>query len=125
VHEAYMMGMFSTMEYMVDASMEEILEEIPLSDAVKQALISQDGVAGELYQLILNYERADWKMSKAFAESLDINTTLITQIYVDCVDDVNTVWNSLTQEYVRKGEKSLFSDSYDEKKSERLEDLFR
>jgi EAL and modified HD-GYP domain-containing signal transduction protein len=125
VHEAYMMGMFSTMEYMVDASMEEILEEIPLSDAVKQALISQDGVAGELYQLILNYERADWKMSKAFAESLDISTALLSQIYVDCVDDVNMVWNSLTQEYVRKGEKSLFSDAFEEKKSERLEDLFR
>ena len=50
--DAYLMGMFSTLEYMIDAPIEEILFEIPIIKEVKDALIYQEGMAGKLYQLI-------------------------------------------------------------------------
>lgn len=112
-NEAYIMGMFSTMEYMVDAPIEEIMEGIPLNDEVKEALAGKEGPAGSIYQLVLAYERADWKRSQVLAEELGVPANLLVQMYVDCVEDVNSIWNTLTTEYLRKGEKPLFSEQSD------------
>ncbi len=121
--EAYMMGMFSTMEYMVDAPIEEILEKIPLNSDAKEALISGNGIVGNIFKLVLAYERADWKASKSLAEELGVPTYLLAQIYIDCVENVNSIWKTLTTEYVRKGEKPLFSEK--EESTEHLEDVLR
>ncbi|WP_334159663.1 EAL and HDOD domain-containing protein [Muricomes intestini] len=122
-NEAYMMGMFSTMDYMVDVPIEEILEKIPLNPVVEEALVLGKGVVGSIYKLILAYERADWKECKALSEELGVPTYLLAQIYIDCVENVNSIWNTLTTEYVRKGEKPLFSEKLDN--TEHLEDILR
>lgn len=93
--DAYLMGMFSTLEYMIDATMEEILEDIPIAEAVKKALISKEGDAGKLYDLILHYERAEWEDIKKLAEQLGIQTNVMAQIYMECVDEVNNIWENI------------------------------
>lgn len=94
--EAYMMGMFSALEYIVDATLEEILQEIPISDAVKDAMIKHEGKAGRLFDLVLSYERADWKATKALAKEMELQTNILAQAYIDCVEEVNSIWESLT-----------------------------
>ena len=47
--DAYLLGMFSTLPYIIDAPIEEILEDIPISEEVKKGLISKEGQAGRLY----------------------------------------------------------------------------
>lgn len=93
--EAYLMGMFSTLEYMIDAPIEEILYEIPIVKEVKDALIYQEGMAGKLYQLILHYERAEWAETKETAEELGIHTNQLAQIYMECVEEVNDIWDNV------------------------------
>ncbi len=93
--EAYLMGMFSTLEYMIDASIEEILYEIPIVKEVKDALIYQEGMAGKLYQLVLHYERAEWAETKEIAEELGIHTNQLAQIYMECVEEVNDIWDNV------------------------------
>lgn len=89
------MGMFSTLEYMIDAPMEEILYEIPIVKEVKDALIYQEGMAGELYQLVLHYERAEWAETKEIAEKLGLKTNQLAQIYMECVEEVNDIWDNV------------------------------
>ena len=96
--EAYMMGMFSALEYIVDATLEEILQEIPISDVVKDGMIKHEGKAGQLFDLVLSYERADWKGTKALAAELELETNILAQAYIDCVEEVNSIWESLTAE---------------------------
>lgn len=93
--DAYIMGMFSTLEYMIDAPMEEILYEIPIVKEVKDALIYQEGKAGKLYQLILHYERAEWSEIKVISEELGLQTNEMAQIYMECVEDVNDIWDNV------------------------------
>ncbi len=97
--EAYMMGMFSSFVYMVDATMEEILQELPVSDVIKNALLKKEGKPGMLYSLVLAYEKADWKESRAMAEELGMENIDLVQLYVDCVEKVNQIWTALTSEY--------------------------
>lgn len=93
--DAYLMGMFSTLEYMIDATIEEILQDIPIVEAVKAALISREGEAGTLYKLILSYEKADWKQIKELTKQLGLQTNLIAQIYMECIDEVNEIWENI------------------------------
>ncbi len=93
--DAYLMGMFSTLEYMIDATIEEILIDIPIVQEVKDALISKEGKAGRLYELILLYERAEWSEIKPIAEELGIKTNEMAQMYMECVDEVNDIWENV------------------------------
>ncbi len=94
--DAYLLGMFSTLGYLVDAPMEEILTEVPVADEVKNALLHQEGTAGKLYALLLSYERADWDQISALANELHIPTNLLTSLYFDSVDRANITWARIT-----------------------------
>lgn len=96
-NEAYIMGMFSTLDYMVDAPMEEILKEIPIESGLKAALVSQEGICGQLYALVLDYERADWKNIAKRVKTLGIPSNMVAQFYLDCVDEVKSIWENITQ----------------------------
>lgn len=95
--EAYLMGMFSTIDAMVKAPLEEVISEIPISEEVKDAIISQKGRAGLLYQLMLSYEKADWKNIKKYADELGVRTDIIAQIYFNCLEQVNNIWESFVR----------------------------
>lgn len=93
--EAYLMGMFSTLGNLMEIPLEEALKELNVVDEIKDALLNYEGRCGILYQLILCYEKADWKSITSFAEQLEIPKNIISQIYFECVDNVNTIWQSL------------------------------
>ena len=97
--ECYLMGMFSTLDYLIDAPMEEILAEVPLADEIREALLNKTGVCGKLFELVLSYEAADWGKITALAGELGIPDNLLTSIYFICVDNVNVLWKQLTNAY--------------------------
>ncbi len=115
--EAYMIGMFSTMDYMIDATLEEILTDIPLPKVVKDALIVHTGIGGRLFRLILDYEQADWKRLKIHTEALNISTSTIAQLYLDCVEEVNGIWDGLTSDFDRPPEEDEEGEDEEEKTS--------
>ncbi|GHU55105.1 diguanylate cyclase [Clostridia bacterium] len=94
--EAYLMGMFSTLGKLMQLPLEEVLGQLPISDEIKDALLSQKGKAGLLYRLVLSYERADWKAISEIATDLDIPQSQIAHKYFECVESVNTIWDGLT-----------------------------
>lgn len=101
--EAYLMGMFSTLNYLVDAPLEEILEEVPVAEEIKAALIRKEGRCGKLYELVLSYETANWNAITAYAEELGIPNQVITNIYFTCMEDVNFLWDQLNNASPNQG----------------------
>lgn len=93
--DAYMMGMFSTLNHMIDAPMEEILNEIPICDEIKNALLEKEGRAGMLYKLVLSYENADWQTTTEMAEALEIPEQQLANVYFNCMDKVSAIWEQL------------------------------
>lgn len=100
--EVYMMGMFSTLQYIIDAPLAEILEEVPVAQEIKDALLRQEGICGTLYKLILSYENAEWKSVRNLADQLGIPSALLAQTYMDCVEAVNEIWKGLTSSEPQK-----------------------
>ena len=97
--EAYLMGMFSTLNYLIDAPMEEILAEVPVADEIKAALLNREGRCGMLYELVLSYESANWERITELAEALGIADNILTSVYFICTENVSTLWEQLTNPY--------------------------
>lgn len=91
--------MFSTLNYLIDAPLEEILSEVPVAEEVKAALLRREGRCGQLYELVLSYESANWERITVLAEELGIPDNVITSIYFICMENVNTLWEQLTNPY--------------------------
>ena len=53
-------GLFSSIDAIMDQSMDEVMKELPLSSDISSALIKRDGELGMLLELVLNYERGNW-----------------------------------------------------------------
>lgn len=115
--EAYLMGMFSTLDTLIDAPMKEILDEIPIAEDIKSALLLHEGSCGLLYDLVLSYERAAWDKITSCAEQLGIPTNVIAQIYFDCVEEVNVTWESLVNPY---NQEDLFSSVKEEEENKMI-----
>ena len=96
-NDAYLMGMFSTLHHLIAAPLEEILEDIPVAQEVKDALINHEGLCGKLYDLILSYERADWAEINRLGEELGLPMDRLPTIYFQCLDEVNSIWQQIME----------------------------
>lgn len=96
-NEAYLLGMFSTLQYLIDAPLEDILSELPVAEEIKQALLTQDGPCGSLYDLVLSYEAADWQRVNTLSEVLGIPSNLLTSLYFECMESANQIWKSINE----------------------------
>ena len=84
--------------------MEEILAEVAISSDVKSALLNHEGRPGLLYDLILAYERADWAAINRLGEEWWLPMDRLPEIYFQCLDDVNNIWQQLMNTGVGAGE---------------------
>ena len=80
----------------MDAPLEEILEELPVSDAVRDAILKKEGRCGRLYELLLSYEAANWNAITSLAEELGIPNQILTNVYFNCMENVNVLWEQLS-----------------------------
>ena len=94
--EAYLLGMFSTLEKLTGTSFEESLKDLTISEDIKKALISGEGSCGTLFNVILSYENANWHEMKEYAEELGIPSDKTPQIYFECVEQVNKIWHGIS-----------------------------
>lgn len=94
--EAYLMGMFSTLNYLIDAPLEEILTTVPVAEEIKAALLRHEGRCGELFDLVLSYEQADWNGITIHAKALGVPSNTLTNIYFNCTESVNATWQQIS-----------------------------
>lgn len=75
----FMLGLFSTIDAMLDRPMLEIIEPLPLSETMKRALIDRQGDLGDLLQDVVNYEQGHWNDVREHHVSLE----QFSQSYID------------------------------------------
>lgn len=94
-NEAYMMGMFSTLGTLMEVPLERALSELPIADEIKTALTSGEGPAGDLFNVVLCYENADWAGMTVSAQNLGLPSDVISRTYFECIEYVNEIWEQL------------------------------
>jgi len=58
--ELFLLGLFSLMDAILDTEMELIINQLPLSEQLKLALISKEGDLAYYLEFVFNYERGLW-----------------------------------------------------------------
>ncbi len=54
--EFFLIGILSSLDIILDLALEEVIEQLPLNDYVKNAILYHDGLGGEALNCVLNYE---------------------------------------------------------------------
>lgn len=85
---AFMIGMSSLLDAMLDNTLELILEAIPLSDDIKNSLLQKNGPIGDLIILAEHYEQANWKGIGQQCSKLDIQ---VSEVY-DAMEEAK-IWS--------------------------------
>lgn len=87
----FMLGLFSLLDAMLDASMDILMEQLPISKEITQALVHRSGRLFPYLQLILFYEAGEWNELEAALEKLNLDEHKIMDFYLDAVHWADTL----------------------------------
>ncbi|MHA1572776.1 MAG: EAL and HDOD domain-containing protein [Alphaproteobacteria bacterium] len=84
--ELFLLGMFSLLDAIMDRPLPDLLEEIPISDDIKKALLGEDSPLLGPYEYVLAYERGDWARLTQAVQGMDMDETGIPECYINAVE---------------------------------------
>ncbi len=84
--ELFMLGLFSMIDALLDAPMAEILESLPLSEHLKNALLGKPGRYSDVFQLLVNYERGDWDLVCAYLEKVSLQNVDLPKYFLEAIN---------------------------------------
>ena len=69
---AFLTGMMSLMDAILDESMQSVMQKLPLSNDIKAALLDNEGLLAQYLNLVKHYEKADWSQANDISTALNI-----------------------------------------------------
>jgi c-di-GMP phosphodiesterase len=90
----YTTGLFSTLDALMDNTMEEILTQLPLADHIAGALLHHKGVPGEALQCVLAYERGEWSQ----IQYQGLTMAQLSDCYLSAVQWANEICQQLIED---------------------------
>ncbi len=92
----FLAGMLSLMDAILDEAMDSVMEKLPLSKEIKDALVLKEGTLASYIELIRHYEKAEWDAANTLVEKLGLDAEKIPSFYHSSVQWANEHVNELT-----------------------------
>lgn len=83
--EAYLAGLLSAIDAIVDSPMPDVLAQLPIPDGVRDALAGGASTQRTILDLVAAYERGDWVVVTAASQLLKLRPADVTETYCDSV----------------------------------------
>ncbi|MCG3746495.1 HDOD domain-containing protein [Vibrio cincinnatiensis] len=77
--QAFLIGLFLVLDALLDMPLDNLLEQLPVTQAIKQALNKREGPFGELLSLEECFEKADWQGVEKHCQVLGLAVSEVTQ----------------------------------------------
>lgn len=90
-HQAYTVGILSTLEGMLNEPMASLLSKIHLSDVLNNALLHHQGELGQILKFAIDYEEANFKD----LEKSNIDPEALTEAYLEGIEYAGTMINQM------------------------------
>ncbi len=84
--DLFLMGMFSLIDALVDRPLADVLEEVSVSDEVRNALLGKPSQLNSIYNLVLAYERGEWEQVLTISSEFSIDRSRILECYTQAVE---------------------------------------
>jgi EAL and modified HD-GYP domain-containing signal transduction protein len=82
---AFIVGLLSLLDVLLEVPMEKILARLELSPDVRGALLERSGPLGTPLKLVESYEKAEWESAKNFAAQTTVPEETLPEIYLDAL----------------------------------------
>lgn len=83
--EAFLTGMLSTIDAILNCSMEDVLRQLPLSDVIHDALVHLKGPAGILYSMVLGHEQNRLEKVYEISKVLRLRMGRLSELYLEAL----------------------------------------
>lgn len=85
--QGFLTGMFSLLDSILDQPLGLIVESIPIDDVIKEALLHHKGILGDILNVSVAYEHADWDTVTTLSDKLGASPDVL----IDCYEQ-STIW---------------------------------
>jgi len=83
--ELFLMGLFSLLNLILDMPMEKALEQVGVSNEIKNALVNEEGIFSALLEFLLSYEAGNWQEVSRLMVLHDIEMHDVYDAYVEAL----------------------------------------
>jgi len=83
--ELFLVGLFSLLDVMLNVSMSDVMEKLPLEEEAKNALLNRQGPCAPFLRIAIAYERNQTRQLMAELNSIGIQPESITNSYLEAV----------------------------------------
>ena len=87
--QAFMVGMLSLVDVVMQAPLHDVLAEIGLTDTIKQAILAREGTLGKLLSLAEEIEWSDFASAKNSLHSLGLSVADFTPLQLEAMQWAN------------------------------------
>lgn len=94
--KAFLAGMMSLIDAILDESIEKILEQLPLSVEIKEALTENQGRLADFLNLATAYERGNWQQESEYEKCMTFGCSKVPELYADAVNWADDQMSALT-----------------------------
>lgn len=84
--DLFLLGMMSLIDAILDRPLPEILEKMPISNEIKEALLGGENRFRDVYETVLAYETADWREFAKKARKLNLHEETVPELYLKSVE---------------------------------------
>ena len=82
---AFIVGLLSLLDVLLEIPMDKILSRLELSDDVRGALLNRSGRLARPLQVVEAYEQADWDRALSIASENALAPELLPNLYIDAL----------------------------------------
>jgi len=93
--KAFLTGMMSLMDAILDEPMSSVLTKLPLAKDIKDALVGEPGLLSEYLALVKCYERAEWQDANLAIAKLKLDPKVLPDKYHEAVQWANEQMRAL------------------------------
>jgi len=83
--QVFMVGMLSLLHIALEMTKEQLLEDIPVSDDIRESLLSHTGIYSDLLRFYENYEYSNWDAVSQFVDENHLNSSFVNDAYIASV----------------------------------------
>jgi EAL and modified HD-GYP domain-containing signal transduction protein len=81
----FLLGLFSLLEPLLDTPIDNVMQKLPLADALKEALIEQKGVLFPYLEIVTEYERGELEKCIEVIHAVGVDEEEVSSFYMEAV----------------------------------------
>ncbi|MDS0525128.1 HDOD domain-containing protein [Clostridium sp. SHJSY1] len=89
--DAFITGMFSLIDALMNIPIEKVLGDLPVSNDVREALLKKDNTLSEILKLIVEYENGNWEEVNRLVGKFGLDERFVRECYLEAIISIDGI----------------------------------